>query len=162
MLGYSVVYMAMNNDVVSTSSNQINGDETITVKMAMSLPYQSNFSGYEPAEGRVQKGNNIYKMVERTVINDTLYTVCKVDYSARERFFDLADHIANHVSDSADRPLNKSAKLLKNFIKEYHTSNTKTLFFVYEWIAPATTKVEPNLIILSHYDSLNSPPPDFC
>ena len=162
MLGYSVVYMAMNNDVVTTSSNQLNGDETITVKMSMSLPYQSNFSGYEPAEGRVQKGNNIYKMVERTVINDTLYTICKVDYSARERFLELADHIADHVNDLAERPLKKSAKLLKNFIKEYHTANTKTLFFLYDWTSKISAKAQPSLFILSQYQSLNSPPPDFC
>lgn len=44
--------------------------------MPLHLPYLTNSTGYEQAEGEIQLNGNYYLYVKRKVSNDTLYVQC--------------------------------------------------------------------------------------
>jgi hypothetical protein len=55
----------------------------------------------QKVSGTIRQGDIHYQMISQKLVNDTLYTVCKIDQSARDRFFNLASHINEHVADKA-------------------------------------------------------------
>lgn len=76
MVGYSVVYWFGGNVTLESQpsvTETIAVHEYITVKIPVSLPYQTNWPAPQSVQGKLQAGNEFYEMVEQIMLNDTIY-----------------------------------------------------------------------------------------
>ncbi|WP_229254695.1 hypothetical protein [Dyadobacter linearis] len=166
MIGYSIVYLSEGSYKISSANKdlieQSTGSADIVIKIPVSVPYQTDWSAPEAAEGQIQHEGHFYQMKSQQLLNDTMYVHCELDQHARDRFSDLVSKINDQVTgQSADDQKSQHSNLLKNFLKEYMGQDRKHVFYVLEW-TPARELVASNLpafISESHF-LIPSPPPD--
>lgn len=164
MMGFSIVYwIGLENPlqrIESVPQATKSEQEFIVVKIPVSLPYQNDWKTAIPAEGSIHQDGRFYQIVSQQLVNDTLYTVCKPDINARDRFFDLAAHINDHIKQNSNTSGKSSENLLKSLIKDYMVSRKTHVFFVFEWLVPKTVPSFRLPVIAVHL-FVESPPPEF-
>ena len=75
---------------------------------------------------------------------------------------DVASHINEHVADKAgDFSKKSSSQLLKNFLKEYMSSDKKHIVFVIDWVQPRQNTIHLFTPETRSVDT-QSPPPRQC
>ncbi|WP_428666305.1 hypothetical protein [Runella sp.] len=164
MVGYSVVYWLGGNVALETQQEETQkplNQEYITVKVPVSLPYQTNWTAPQSVQGKVQVGNEFYEMVEQIMLNDTIYITCKPDRDARANFYALAEHINKHIHDHAADGPKSSKSMFVQLLKEYVSSQRTHVFYVVEWLTDATPLKEySDFILLARALRVVSPPPE--
>ncbi|WP_159469995.1 hypothetical protein [Dyadobacter sp. 3J3] len=165
-VGYSVVYLCESRYTVSSEKhNYIETNaysQDIVIKIAVSLPYQTDWKVPETTEGMLQHNGNYYQMKTRQLIHDTLYVHCEFDQNARERFSSLVSNIMNEVGGvPSDSHKTSHATVLKNFVKEYMASERKHIFYILEWSETAVSVKDQYTYHASKtYHRILSPPPE--
>lgn len=101
----------------------------MTVKVPVSLPYQTNWTTPQSVEGKLQVGHEFYEMVEQIMLNDTIYITCKPDRDARANFYALAEHINKHINDNAGDGPKPSKSIVIQLLKEYISFQRLHSFF---------------------------------
>ena len=152
--GFALQYLAP-TDTESISLDE--NTETMVVKIPISLPYQTNWEAPREAEGELRKGDEFYQMVGQKMENDTLYTTIVADQNARDRFFDLANQVSEHLSDEPEKTPSKS-KLIQTLVKEYCASKDVWVFYILEWPVKSINTDHPVLAPNSFSGALDSPP----
>lgn len=163
MVGYSVVYWLGGNVALETPGRELESivsDEYITVKVPVSLPYQTNWTAPQPVQGKLQVGNEFYEMVEQIMLNDTIYITCKPDRDARANFYALADHINKHINDNATDGPKPSKNIVIQLLKEYISFQRVHTFFVIESLSDTTPLQQSSFLLLSRAFGVLSPPPE--
>ncbi|WP_162794057.1 hypothetical protein [Runella rosea] len=163
MVGYSVVYWLGGNVALEAPQNESEmpfRQEYITVKVPVSLPYQTNWTTPQPVQGKLQVGNEFYEMVEQIMLNDTLYITCKPDRDARANFFALAEHINKHIHDHATDGPKPSKSMANQLLKEYVSFQQLHVFYVVEWLSDAAPLQKNTLSLLFRAHCVVSPPPE--
>ncbi|MCP1383870.1 hypothetical protein [Runella salmonicolor] len=163
MVGYSVVYWLGGNVALDAPQNESEmplRQEYITVKVPVSLPYQTNWTAPQPVQGKLQVGNEFYEMVEQIMLNDTLYITCKPDRDARANFFALAEHINKHIHDHATDGPQPSKSMANQLLKEYISFQQLHVFYVVEWLSDAAPLQKNTLSLLFRSHCVVSPPPE--
>lgn len=152
--GFALQYLApMESEAIPMDGNA----ETMVVKIPISLPYQTNWEAPREAEGELRKGDEFYQMVDQKMENDTLYTTIVADQNARDRFFDLANQVSEHLSDQPEKAPAKS-KLIQTLVKEYCSSKDVWVFYIVEWPGKSILTDHPVLAPISFSGALDSPP----
>jgi hypothetical protein len=92
-------------------------DETVTLKLPLSVPYQIDQDEYQNVSGEIEYHGEFYRLVKQRLSNDTLYVVCFMDKQSKN-IKQTFDDYAKTLSDKNEG--NKSdAKLFQSLIKEY-------------------------------------------
>jgi hypothetical protein len=92
-------------------------DETLTLKLPMSVPYQLDQDEYQNVSGEIEYRGDFYRLVKQKLSSDTLYVVCVMDNQSKNIRHTFDDY-AKTLSDQNNG--NKSdAKLFQSLIKEY-------------------------------------------
>ncbi len=152
--GFALQYLApMESEAIPMDGNA----ETMVVKIPISLPYQTDWEAPREAEGELRKGDEFYQMVDQKMENDTLYTTIVADQNARDRFFDLANQVSEHLSDQPEKAPAKS-KLIQSLVKEYCSSKDVWFFYIVEWPGKSILTDHPVLAPISFSGALDSPP----
>lgn len=152
--GFALQYLApMESEAIVRDGNA----ETMVVKIPISLPYQTDWEAPREAEGELRKGDEFYQMVDQKMENDTLYTTIVADQNARDRFFDLANQVSEHLSDQPEKAPAKS-KLIQTLVKEYCSSKDVWVFYIVEWPGQSVLTDHPVLAPISFSGALDSPP----
>jgi hypothetical protein len=152
--GFALQYLA------TSGSEAISLDEnagTMVVKIPISLPYQTDWEAPREVEGELRQGDEFYQMVDQKMENDTLYTTIVADQNARDRFFDLANQVSEHLSDEPEKAPAKS-KLIQTLVKEYCASTDAWVFYVLEWPVKIMPTDHPVLALKFYSGALDSPP----
>ncbi len=112
---------------VSLDKNEYNEADLVTIKIPISLPYQTNWKEFERIDGDVNLNGKIYKYVKRKVHNGELILLCIPDHnkmkleSARYDFFKIAnDLVQNNVPKKSGNPHTAVFKLL---FSEYYQNS---------------------------------------
>jgi hypothetical protein len=139
---------------------QYSEDETITLKIPISIPYQMD-SEYERVDGEVEHRGEFYRLVKQKLQSDTLYLVCIKDHASTR----IKQALTDYVQTFTDKPVEgkKSEKAQNNLIKDFLLSKITISTFSRGWNHPID-------LISKSYDLLNadrsivSPPPKafFC
>lgn len=152
--GFALQYLALaDSESISLDENS----ETMVVKIPISLPYQTNWEAPREAEGELRQGDEFYQMVEQKMENDTLYTTIVADQNARDRFFDLANQVSEHLTDQPEKAPAKS-KLIQTLVKEYCTSKDVWVFYILEWPVKSFATDHPVLSPNTFSGAFDSPP----
>jgi hypothetical protein len=125
--GFALSYLASDQD-------QFVAGETIVVEMPISLPYQTDWQAPQEVSGEIRQGDKFYQMKDQQVIDGKLVTTMVSDQSARDRFFDLAAEVNEHMSDQPEKAPAKS-KLINTLVKEYCAHASAWVLYIMEWPA---------------------------
>ena len=108
---------------VLLDNEQYNEAELITIKMPLSLPYQSDTRDFERVNGEINFNGKIYKYVKRKIEKGELVLLCLPDKNkmqlekAREDFFKNTNDLAQ--TDQSKKSDNSKSISLKNKVSEY-------------------------------------------
>ncbi|WP_341224624.1 hypothetical protein [uncultured Arcticibacterium sp.] len=102
---------------IETSSflSDVKGPEVLEIKMAMALPYASEWESPKKGNGLFEKNGEFYTLVERNFENDTLYFKYIKNTNAREIFSMLSDKVDNN-QDSDKQQNSNSNSLFSNWM----------------------------------------------
>ena len=136
--GFALRFMAQGSDTFEAG-------ETIVVEMPISLPYATDWDVPQEVSGEIQQGDNFYQMKDQQVIDGKLVTTLVSDQSARDRFFDLAAQVNEHMSDQPEKAPAKS-KLINTLVKEYCAHASAWVLYIMEW---PTSSLAPSHSVLA-------------
>ena len=126
--------------------------QLIEIKVAIDLPYQTNWKEFERVDGEIEVDGIHYKYVKRTVYNDSLILLCLPHeskmklHSARDEFFKLVNDL-QHPSQNKKSD-NGNSVSAKNPVTEYYSSQNN-------WLIPRLTALFFQSYI-DHSSSLSS------
>jgi hypothetical protein len=151
IIGYRIVFyfVQQQDDIAletSLDKDQYDESELITIKVPLSLPYQTDWKDFERVDGEMNLDGKIYKYVKRKVQDGQLVLMCLPDehkmriQNARDEFFKLA----NDLSSTNSSKKSSNTVSLKNVLGDYEkqqdqwSAATITYKIVYEIPADAT------------------------
>jgi len=123
--GYYIVFwgLSLQNDQELTNRLDANlyvPEETIEIKIPVSLPYPIQSHDFQRVDGRFEYGGEFFKLVKHKLQNDTLYVVCIRDHQARELVNTLTDYVqlTQDLPGTSQKALNFLSKLTKDFYSQ--------------------------------------------
>ena len=97
-------------------NDQYREEETITLKVPLSIPYYPGSGEYVRDVGEIQHEGEFYRLVKQKLDHDTLYIVCIRDHKSKH----IKQALADYVKTFTDKPVSKSkSKAQLTFIKDY-------------------------------------------
>ena len=106
----------------SLDKHQYNDAELISIKVPLSMPYQTVQSSYERVDGEIKIDGKIYKYVKRRIVNGELELLCLPDQNkmrlqdAKNNFFRTTNDIATNTDKKSD---NTKTNFFKNLTSDY-------------------------------------------
>ena len=100
-----------------------NEQDLITIKVPLSLPYQTGRSGFERVDGEITVGGQLYKYVKRKVVNGELILLCLPDYrkaklqTAKDDFFKATNNL--QVNIPSKKPVHNQLLSFNDIVQDY-------------------------------------------
>jgi len=101
-------------------ANQYDEDETVELKIPMTLPYPIKSNGFERVDGKFEHNGEFFKLVKHKLQNDTLYVVCIRDHDTRSLVSTFNTYVKNTLglTNTNKKALNFLSKLIKDYFSE--------------------------------------------
>ncbi len=98
-------------------ADQYEREETITLKVPISIPYYSGNQEYERVQGEIEHDGEFYRLVKKRIVRDTLFIVCVKDQKSKH----IRQALTDYVKTFTDKPLHKTSKSKSHlsFAKDY-------------------------------------------
>lgn len=136
--GYYLVFIGLHHrsDLLLSKkieTNRYDINETIELKIPVTLPYPLQQNGFERVDGKFEHQGTFYKLIKQKLENDTIYIVCIRDVESKR----LANTLKDYVAKTNDLPANsKSAlNLFGKFLKDFESHETEILHRGQGWIS---------------------------
>ncbi|MBS1505398.1 MAG: hypothetical protein JSS79_02020 [Bacteroidetes bacterium] len=167
VIGYYGIYLAMVTKAQSAMNQKIDSesysaDQTLTIKVPLSLPYPVQQNEYQSVQGDFEHGGEFYKLVKQKYSNDTLYIVCLKNTEEKKAFKTLKEFV-NLSTDQSNATGNQNAKTIVNIIKDYNPVVAQIHFTQREAIAlvkPAA--FHSSKILVQDFPEFSPPPESAC
>jgi len=141
-------------------NDQYSANQTITIKIPLSLPYAAQQDSYERAHGDFEHHGEFYKLVKKKYSDDTLYVVC-LKNPEEKKAFNVLSNFVKLSTDQSSTPNHQNSKTIASVIKDYNPVVRQFLFGQREAIELAKPISFLNVTILSTDSLVISPPPEF-
>ena len=127
LAGYKVLFHFLQQRAdsqlqASLDKQQYNEQDLVTIKVPLSLPYQTNWKEFERVDGEIKLDGKIYKYVKRKVYKGELILLCLRDnnkmhlQTAKDDFFKLANDM---VSNTSKKQSSGNSLSFKNMVSEF-------------------------------------------
>ena len=149
-------YQAKQDLVSRLDSDSYANDETILIRIPMTLPYPMPV-GYERVNGEFEHNGEFFKLVKQKLENDTLNIVCIRDHKEKQLFGAFKDFIKL----SNDLPTTDSQHailLLSKLLKDYGPLLDLEIISCEGWCKESSMYYQ-NAALLSQDRPVHSPPP---
>ena len=110
-------YKARKEIVQRLDDDEYRHDETITLKVPLSIPYNTDDDNYERVNGEIEYQGEFYRLVKQKLSNDTLYIVCIRDIKSKQIKQALADYVKSFTDKPADHKSQTKTQI--TFIKDF-------------------------------------------
>lgn len=125
VIGYYGIYVAMLSQARTAlnekiDSDQYKDDQTVTIKIPLTLPYPGQQDEYQRVEGDFEHQGEFYKLVKQKYLNDTLYVVCIKNIEEKKAFKVFSDLVKLSTDQSSSPTNSQNAKTIVNIIKDYN------------------------------------------
>ncbi len=137
-------------------SNNYSSEETIELKIPVSLNFPLQAQGFQRVSGTVEHLGNYYKLVKQKLENDTLYVVCIPDHNEKM----LASAMKDYVQRVTETPSTskKAANFLSKLINDFESPFANDPVGQGGWVRQIQfLSYDPG--ILDHVDKIATPPP---
>ena len=130
VIGYRIVffYAQQQSDKqleASLDRDQYNEAELVTIKVPLSLPYQTDQADFQRVDGEITFNGKIYKYVKRKITGGSLVLLCLPDYNKMRIKKEKDDFYkdANSLTENAHSKKQENSKTnsYKNILSEYDT-----------------------------------------
>jgi hypothetical protein len=139
-------------------SNDYAKDQTLTVKVPFTLPYQTDQEAFERLDGEFERDGMVYKLVEHKLERDTLYIVYIKDHQETS----IYNSLVNFVQANTDNPISKKAlKLIENFAKDYLFTTNSLHTATAGWSRETSEYAIVAFDVILTDSPVFSPPPEF-
>jgi hypothetical protein len=150
IVGYRLLFDAMETKATAAFVQKLDEEkyddsQLIEMKVALPMPYQTNWAEFERYDGEIEINGVHYNYVKRKVFNDTLILMCipntdkmKLN-SAKEQFFSLVNDIS---TDQTETPQPSKSSTIKTITSDYQ--------YVHYEISISCPVVEGSRFIVTH------------
>ena len=141
-MGYYVVFLGMQYRNDLTMSRTLDADQyadiqTLTLKIAVSLPYMADQSDFQRVDGKFKHGGEFYRLVKQKYARDTLTVVCVRDHENERISEALSNYVKTFIDNGSDSE--KSLKITVSFIKDFLSQKFSILTITPGWQSKITT-----------------------
>ena len=116
-------------------------EETITLKVPITLPYPSDENEYQRIDGEIEHNGEFYRLVKQKYQSDTLFLVCIKDRQSKRIKQALTDYVKTFTDNPADAK--QTGKSLITFIKDFLPTSTRIMNDAGGWNYTVTLKSTP-------------------
>jgi len=166
-IGYRIMFyfVQQHDDIVLESSldkDEYNENDLITIKVPISLPYQTNWKEFERVDGEVSIDGKIYKYVKRKVQDGQMILMCLPDehkmrlQTARDDFFKLASDLTSTNSSKKSGSTVPVYNVLSDYEKQQDQWSAATITYKAVYEIPADVSA-----FISHFHNSPEQPPDY-
>jgi hypothetical protein len=164
VIGYYGIYMAMLRQARVSLNEKIDNeqykdDQTVTIKIPLSLPYPVQ-AEFQRVEGDFEHQGEFYKLVKQKYANDTLYVVCIKSTEEKKAFKVFSDLVKLSTDQTSSAPINQNSKTIVSIIKDYNPVVEEIHLAPRASIDLAKPFAFLNVSILSQDLAVFSPPPE--
>ena len=161
-LGFVGLFMGLRYktrlDLVQRLDNRDYSDEeTVTLKIPMSIPYHIDSEENERVNGEIEHQGEFYRLVKQKLFEDTLYIVCIKDVESTR----LKQALSDYVKTFTDKPTNTShhnTNIVSTFIKDYIPQMFKVESSSTGWTLEVPVSSKPVVLLSSFSASIVHPP----
>jgi hypothetical protein len=164
VIGYYGIYVAMLRQArvalnEKIENDQYQDDQTVTIKIPLTLPYPVHQNYFERVTGDFEHQGEFYKLVKQKYANDTLYVVCIRSADEKKAFKVFSDLIK--ISTDQHAPTHhQGTKTLVSIIKDYDPEVCDIHFAPRLSIELTKSFSFYNTRVLSQDSPVFSPPPE--
>ncbi len=108
-------YKSTRNLVQRLDNHQYAEEETFTIKVPISIPYQSDSEMFQRVDGEIEHNGEFYRLVKQKFQRDTLFIVCIKDHESSR----IKQALADYVKSFTDKPVKHTGKQFISFIKDF-------------------------------------------
>lgn len=162
MAGYNVLFWVLRYEakqelIQHIDSNSYSADRTITIKIPITIPYQTDWKSYERVDGEFEHQGEFYKLMKQKLASDTLYIVCIKDHRQKQ----LTSAMTDFTKLVHDLPgTSNTLKLLGSFQKEYKFASVLELSHNTSGCIQSIEYTSPIFALLHNETEIVSPPPE--
>ena len=165
VIGYYGIYVAMLSQArialnEKIDNNQYKDDQTVTIKIPLTLPYPMQQNEYQRVEGDFEHQGEFYKLVKQKYSNDTLYVVCIKNVEEKKAFNVFSDLVKLSTDQTSSTSHNQNSKTIVSIIKDYNPVVEDVHFAPRQSIELANSFTFLSVTILSQDITVFSPPPE--
>jgi hypothetical protein len=160
-MGYYVVFLGLeyHNDV--SVLNQLDSDnygagQTVTLKVAVSIPYQINDSEFKRVDGKFEHGGEVYRLVKKKYSNDTLTVVCLKDFTGKRINEALELYVNTFIDEASDQTGESTIPI--SFAKEYLAEQLSLTTITTGWTSALVTSTHSKNFVATFTTSVIHPP----
>jgi hypothetical protein len=120
--GYYLVFVALKHQSNKKlaqlfDSGDYAEEETLTIKIPVTLPYPVYANGFERVNGEFEYKGEFFKLIKHKLDGDTLHIVCFKDVKAKSISTALADFakLSNDIPLSSKSPISIIGKMIKDY-----------------------------------------------
>lgn len=149
-------YKAQKDLVQRLDEDQYRQDETITLKVPLSIPYYADDDRYERVNGEIEHQGEFYRLVSQKIVRDTLYVVCIKDSKSKQ----IRKALTDYVKTFTDQPVDGKhhSKTMVSFLKDYIPSYFSISSESHGWSNPVINN-SASAFFYSITITVSSPPP---
>ena len=159
--GYYIVFWGLRHHAERVLTDRLDagiysGEETIELKIPVTLPYPIQQRDFERVDGKFEHDGQHYKLVKHKLENDTMYVVCIRDVQEKKLLTTMKDYVklANDLPANTKKSNNFFSKLLKDF----ESADTNNLVHQKGWEREISL-TSRSFSTLSQVRNISSPPP---
>lgn len=143
-MGYYVVFLGMQyrNDMTMSrtlDADQHDDNQTLTLKIPVSLPYVADQSDFQRVDGKFKHGGQSYRLLKQKYSKDTLTVVCVRDYENERISEALSNYVKTFIDSGPDS--DESLKITVSFIKDFLPQKFSILTITPGWQSEVTTNI---------------------
>ena len=134
-----------------------NTEETVTIKIPLTVPYNTFGQDYERMTGSFEHHGEFFNLVKQKLEKDTLYIVCIKDHKEKQLHAAMTDFIK--LSTDIPTSSQQTLKLLSALTKDYIPTTPTTLPQNHK-VLSISFGTAPNLDFPNNDLPVPTPPPD--
>ena len=133
--GYYIVFWVLqhqyNIKIASIiDSGSYEEEETIEIKIPISLPYSSP-RDFERISGKLEYNGEFYELIKQKLESDTLYVICLKNHDEKRLVSTMNDYVK--LSNDLPGAEQKAYNFLGKLLKEYKTESRTTFVEASSW-----------------------------
>ncbi|HEY5749442.1 MAG TPA: hypothetical protein VIU12_25415 [Chryseolinea sp.] len=134
-----------------------NTEETVTIKIPLTVPYNTFGQDYERMTGSFEHRGEFFNLIKQKLEKDTLYIVCIKDHKEKQLHAAMTDFIK--LSTDIPTSSQQTLKLLSGLIKDYIPTTPQALTQNRQGQS-LTYGATPDFNLLANNLPVPTPPPD--
>lgn len=133
-----------------------NHAETITIKVAITVPYAADSRDFERVDGEFEHNGEFYRLVKQRLLRDTLYIVCVKDHENKKIHQALSSFAKTFSDKHAEQP--SDSKPIISFIKDYIAHSFSLGNISPGWAIDVANESHTRILIPSFFCMIIHPP----